>query len=256
LTGLSSARIVRYLTPADGTWQINKPIRDRVTVFQHNLLDPVPDRIRSCQVVFCRNVLIYFAPHHSRTFLERLADALPAGASVFLGSAETLWQITDRFVAVKIDDSFVHRRPGDDALARAGTRPTMTEPPPVRMTPVPTRQVVRTPPEPRTTESDHARQAALIARIGQQALTAGDHHSAVIAFRKWAYLSPQDVMAHLHLGLALDAADDQRAAQRAYGVARRTLLKADPAHVEEGIEGYSTDQLRRFLATKNQEGAS
>ena len=74
LTGLSPARIARYLTNTDGTWQINKPIRNRVTVFRHNLLDPLPDRIRSCQVVFCRNVLIYFSPHHSRAFLERLAD--------------------------------------------------------------------------------------------------------------------------------------------------------------------------------------
>lgn len=255
LTGLSPARIARYLTNTDGTWQINKPIRNRVTVFRHNLLDPLPDRIRSCQVVFCRNVLIYFSPHHSRAFLERLAEALPAGASVFLGSAETIWQITDRFKAVRIDDSFVHRRRRDAApIARTIAGTTVRAPEQIREAPFPTRLVARPPPEPATTGSDHARQAALMARGGQQALAADDHRSAVIAFRKWAYLAPDDVMAHLHLGLAFEAAGDQPSAQRAYGVAKRTLTHADPARVEQAIEGYATEELRRFLATKEPKG--
>jgi chemotaxis protein methyltransferase CheR len=254
LTGLSSARLARYLTATDGSWQINKGLRDRVTVFQHNLLDPVPHRLSTCHIVFCRNVLIYFSPRHSRIFLERLADTLPAGASVFLGSAETVWQVTDRFEAVKIGNSFVHRRRRDHApTVEAPARPTATAPAHVLDGTFPRRQKALPAPD-RPVVADHSTQAALLAHIGQQALAVGDNRAAVTAFRKWAYLTPADTMAHLHLGLALEAADDQMSARRAYGVARRTMLAADPALAEPEIEGYSPDQLRRFLATKNQEG--
>jgi chemotaxis protein methyltransferase CheR len=255
LTGLSPARVARFLTPTDGAWQINKAVRDRVTVFRHNLLDPIPERIRSCQVVFCRNVLIYFSPNHSQSFLDRLADTLPAGASVFLGSAETMWQVTNRFEAVKIDDCFVHRRRrGAAPISPAVSGITVTEPEHVPAAPFPARPVARHRPEPATADPDYARQAALIARGGHQALAADDHHSAVIAFRKWAYLAPDDAMAHLHLGLALEAAGDQPSAQRAYGVAKRTLKRSDHARVEQAIEGYAAEELHRFLAVKDQEG--
>ena len=250
LAGLSPARIARYLTPADGGWQIDKTIRDRVAVFQHNLLTPVPARLRSCHIVFCRNVLIYFSPQHSRTFLDRLAEALPAGASVFVGSAETLWQITDRFEAVKIGNSFVHRL---RSLAAPATGPK-TGAAGTPRAPVAERRT-RAALDPATPMSSRTGDAAQLAHAGQQAMAEGDNRAAVTAFRKWAYLTPADAMAHVHLGLSLEAAGDQDSAKRAYGVARRALLRADPALAEHAIEGYSADELRRFLAIKEQEEA-
>ena len=71
-----------------------------------------------------------------------------------------------------------------------------------------------------------------------------------MAFRKCAYLVPHDPVAQLHLGLALEAAGDASAAQRAYAAARRALLDADPAHSVAGIEGYATAELIRLLDSK------
>ncbi len=110
LSGLSHHRIARHLRPTADGWQMNAAIRDRVSALHHNLLDPLPPKVRSCQVIFCRNVLIYLSPEHARTFLDRIADTFPASTVLFLGAAETIWQVTDRFKAVAIGDTFVYRQ--------------------------------------------------------------------------------------------------------------------------------------------------
>jgi Flp pilus assembly protein TadD len=99
----------------------------------------------------------------------------------------------------------------------------------------------------------HREDSAAVTRLageGEQALAAGDHRSAVASFRKWAYLAPDDTLAHLHLGLALEAAGDQASAGRAFAAARRAMTKADPTHVEGAIEGYATVELLRLLDAK------
>ncbi|MEV6873002.1 protein-glutamate O-methyltransferase CheR [Amycolatopsis sp. NPDC051128] len=268
LTGLSADRLKRHLTRTGDQWEINKPIQDRVTVFRHNLVHAIPAAARGCQVVFCRNVLIYFSPQHSREFLDRLADALPPGAALFVSSAETIWQVTDRFDAVKVGESFVHRvRPAITAVPR-----------PVRLTSGSSRRPVRgagdspvsrgagqkRPQRPAadreqppvrsdaklTPDRDDAAQATLAAKTGQAAVAAGDGDSAVVAFRRWTYLAPDDAMAHLNLGLALDAAGDQPSARRAYGAARRAMVHADPTDLEHAMDGYAPHELLRFLDAK------
>ncbi|WP_112262941.1 CheR family methyltransferase [Lentzea terrae] len=261
LTGLSSQRIARYMIRSGSRWEVERAIRDRVTVFRHNLLDPIPDRVKSCQLVFCRNVLIYFSPHHAKVFLDRLADAMPRKLWLFLSSTETIWQVTNRYEAIRIDEGFVHRtREAHVPEARSPARPPVTartaqgrRQSTVRKVTAraPAHEAPPVPPAP----PDHAEQAALAARVGQEALSAGDCGSAVVEFRKWAYLTPDDVMAHVHLGLALEAAGERSSARRAYSVAQRVLLTVDPAHVEGAMEGFAVDELARFLHGKNQECA-
>ncbi|MCP2247509.1 CheR family methyltransferase [Lentzea aerocolonigenes] len=257
LTGLSSERMARYLTKKGTCWEVCRAISDRVTVFRHNLLDPIPERVKSCQVVFCRNVLIYFSPQHAKVFLDRLADAMPRKVWLFLSSTETIWQVSNRYEAVRIDEGFVHRnREAHTPVARSPVRP----PAPARTVQghrqsSPRKITARTPvPETPPVPLDHAEQAALAARVGQEALSSGDCGSAVVEFRKWAYLTPDDVMAHVHLGLALEAAGERSSARRAYSVAQRVLVTVDPAHLEGAMEGFAIDELARFLQGKKQEG--
>jgi hypothetical protein len=182
---------------------------------------------------------------------------MPRKVWLFLSSTETIWQVSNRYEAVRIDEGFVHRnREARTPAARSPVRPQA----PGRTAhghrrssgrkttaraPVP-----ETPPVP----LDHAEQAALAARVGQEALSSGDCGSAVVEFRKWAYLTPDDVMAHVHLGLALEAAGERSSARRAYSVAQRVLVTIDPAHLEGAMEGFAVDELARFLHGKKQEG--
>jgi Tfp pilus assembly protein PilF len=97
-----------------------------------------------------------------------------------------------------------------------------------------------------------AGKAATLAADGQLALDAGDHRSAVVAFRKWAYLSPDDPLAHLHLGLAFQAAGDLDSARRAYAVARR-IVTTDRGPAEHAIGGFATSEFIKLVDMKNGE---
>jgi chemotaxis protein methyltransferase CheR len=263
VTGLSPARIARHLTAVGSNWQINDAVRARVSTARHNLVDPLLDRVRGCQIVFCRNVLIYFTADHTRAFLDRVADALPEGGYLFLGSAETIWLVSDRFDTVRIDDTFVYRcrpaavspvglEPHSQVSADSGReRPAAAARARRQGTPRrgARRIATRTGAQPAGAENiDSAQQ---LATAGRKALTDGELQPAIVAFRSWAYLAPDDAMAHLHLGLALEAAGDQPSARRAFGAAERAVLEADQAKVEHAIGGYAPDELLRLLESKH-----
>jgi chemotaxis protein methyltransferase CheR len=263
VTGLSRARIARHLTAAGTNWQIDDDVRARVSTARHNLVDPLPDRVRNCQVVFCRNVLIYFSAEHTRAFLDRVADALPAGGYLFLGSAETIWLVSDRFDTVRIDDTFVYRRrpdPGspvglDRHIQSSVTsgRDQSTAPRRLRRQGTPKRGARRSPIPAWSQPTDEVSLESVqqLATAGRQALIDGEFQWAIVAFRRWAYLAPDDAMAHLHLGLALEADGDQPSARRAFGAAKRAVLEADQATVEHAIGGYAPDELLRLLDAKH-----
>lgn len=256
LAGLSPVRLARHLTRSGPDWEIVRPLRERVSVLRHNLTDPVPNEVRSCQVVFCRNVLIYVSRPYARAFLERVADTI-APAALFLGSAEAIWPVTDRFEAVRIGEAFVHRpRPaaaGTPARIRPDAPVARRGParPPVAHRPAPGRRRPDRAPAPQP-PVDESAATSLLARSGQEALRGGDSRAAVVSFRKWTYLAPGDALAQLHLGLALEAAGDRPAAGLAYAVARRLTLDSDPADIERATEGFARSELLRLLDLKQQ----
>jgi chemotaxis protein methyltransferase CheR len=244
VAGLSEQRVARHLRPTGTGWQINDSIQRRVTVLRHNLIDPLPAQVRSAQVVFCRNVLIYFSPDHARVFLTNLVDQLPE-AALFLGSAESIWTLSDRFDAIHAGGAFLHRRRAETS---PNPRPTET-----RSQPAPVQRWRRTRSAgPKQAAMPAHDEAAALARTGQHALAGGDCLAAIVDFRKRAFLAPDDPFAHLHLALALEAAGDERAAQRAYAAARRALLASDPTQVEYATEGYAGAELIRLLDSKQE----
>ena len=85
---------------------------------------------------------------------------------------------------------------------------------------------------------------------GEAALAAGEPLAAVAAFRKCAYLDPDQPATHLHLGLALEASGDLGAARRAFSMARVALDVCDTAVVEALLDGYPVGELVRLLDRK------
>jgi chemotaxis methyl-accepting protein methylase len=265
LSGLSPRRIASHLRPTADGWQINAALRNRVTILRHNLLDPLPPDVQSCHVIFCRNVLIYLSAKHVRAFLDRIADTFPASTPVFLGAAETIWQVSDRFTAVPVGDTFIYRRAiagsagpktrTQDASTRNGRTAVVSA---VRMHP--RRPVARQQEGGRRSlpvrgprqlaEPESVTSIDQLARVAHDAIAVGDFGTAVVAFRKCAYLAPDDPVAQLHLGLALEAVGDEPSAQRAFAAARQALLRADSARIAAGFEGYATAELASLLDSK------
>ena len=67
--------------------------------------------------------LIYLSPDHTRAFLRRIADTFPPATAIFLGAAETIWQVSDRFRAVPSGDTFIHRQVTADAVGGTDCAP-------------------------------------------------------------------------------------------------------------------------------------
>lgn len=250
IKGLSPERRARFLVSVKGErdqWEIASDLRERVFAQHHNLASESPPfETGTCQVVFCRNVLIYFGHDDVSRFIDRLATHLDESSHLFLGYSESLWQVSDRFHLVRLGDAFVYRK-GPAAAARRAPQPPRAAP---ATRPVPTAKVAVVPKPPAPVPAAAGPSSVELLAIGEAALGEGDHQSAIDAFRKAAYLDPDHPIAHLNLGLSLEAAGDGDAARRAYAAARAALGRSDTAVVEATLEGYHLDELIRLLDLK------
>jgi chemotaxis protein methyltransferase CheR len=94
-----------------GSWVVRDEIRELVEFRHHNLVnDAPPFDAGEVDLVLCRNVTIYFDRETTRRLMKRLHGRLRDGGYLFLGHAETLWQISDDFSLVPLGDAFVYRR--------------------------------------------------------------------------------------------------------------------------------------------------
>jgi chemotaxis protein methyltransferase CheR len=94
--GLPIHLLVKYFKQHGDRWQIDDAIRRMVTFKSFNLLDD-PSTIGQCDVVFCRNVLIYFDQPTKGKVLARIAKIMPPDGFLYLGGAETVLGISDDF---------------------------------------------------------------------------------------------------------------------------------------------------------------
>jgi chemotaxis protein methyltransferase CheR len=94
--GLPINLLVKYFKQVGDRWQINDKLRAMVNFREFNLLtDPAP--LGRFDVVFCRNVLIYFDQDTKAKVLDGIARQMPADGFLFLGGAETVLGLTDKF---------------------------------------------------------------------------------------------------------------------------------------------------------------
>ncbi|HVY18308.1 MAG TPA: protein-glutamate O-methyltransferase CheR [Rhodopila sp.] len=94
--GLPVQMLMRWFRKEDGNWRIHDQIRAMVQFREFNLLSD-PRSLGHFDIVFCRNVLIYFDQPTKGRVLESIAGAMPADGLLYLGGAETVLGITNRF---------------------------------------------------------------------------------------------------------------------------------------------------------------
>lgn len=124
--GLSNERKQKYFNQLrDGHWQARPEIRSRVRFSQANLLQSY-SLLGRFDVIFCRNVLIYFSSESKADILARMARVLNPGGYLFLGSSESITQYSDEYEVVRCPRGSVYRvKPG------LATRPNVPAPPPL-----------------------------------------------------------------------------------------------------------------------------
>jgi chemotaxis protein methyltransferase CheR len=106
--GLPAPLLLKYFDRNGVHWQIKQSIRDMFEVSQMNLIDPWPGLPR-CDVIFLRNVLIYFDVPTKRAILGRIRHVLAPDGYLFLGGAETTLGVNDSFERVQVGKSVFYR---------------------------------------------------------------------------------------------------------------------------------------------------
>jgi chemotaxis protein methyltransferase CheR len=96
--GLPIQLLVKYFTQVGEMWQLNPDVRAMVSHRQLNLLQDF-SHLGSFDVIFCRNVLIYFDQDTKIGIFERLARMVEPDGFLVLGAAESVVGISDAFKA-------------------------------------------------------------------------------------------------------------------------------------------------------------
>jgi chemotaxis protein methyltransferase CheR len=103
----------RYFTALGaGQYQIASDLRGAIGFTVANICEPREmQRLRDYDVIFCRNLLIYFDELSSRRAAENLYGALRPGGYLFLGHTESMSRISSIFKPLRFPDSTVYQRP-------------------------------------------------------------------------------------------------------------------------------------------------
>ena len=95
-----------------GAVQLIQDLRDSVSFSPVNLMDRASMAGHGAfDIIFCRNVLIYFDEASRRTAAEALFDSLRPGGFLLLGHTESMARIDDRFDVIRLADAVVYQRP-------------------------------------------------------------------------------------------------------------------------------------------------
>jgi len=94
--GLPVQLLMKYFKKEDAGWRISQSLRDAVQFREFNLLADLR-ALGRFDIVFCRNVLIYFDQPTKSRVLDATANQLAQDGFLYLGGAETVMGITQRF---------------------------------------------------------------------------------------------------------------------------------------------------------------
>jgi len=104
--------IKKYFKEEDGSFQINDNVKRHVNFSYLNLLDPFKTRfLGNMDVIFCRNVLIYFDNASRKRVIENFFNRLVDGGYLLLGHAESLINISTAFNLKHLKNDMVYQKP-------------------------------------------------------------------------------------------------------------------------------------------------
>lgn len=104
----------RFTRRVRGGYEVIPGIRDSIAFERVNLSDPLSTRrFRGFDVVFCRNLLIYFDDASRRDAAQTIYEALNPGGFVCLGHSESMSRISSLFAIRKFAEAIVYQKPLD-----------------------------------------------------------------------------------------------------------------------------------------------
>lgn len=254
--GLYSRRSVRLVPPAlletcferfEEQFRVTRAVRDRVHFFHHNLLqDPFPQDL---DVIFCRNVTIYFERQVTEQIIRKFIDSLTEGGYLFLGHAESLHGMNLGLEVISFDNAFCyHKVPAHRAFPAATADHALASAPPASLAAPPPAEAPALPRRVDVQALEHLLQNREYRRIVEQF---GHLREEEVADRRTYYRTvgqalahleriaegtamlekavredPLDATSHYFLGILYWKGDDLERATQAF----RKVLYLDPKH--------------------------
>ncbi len=107
--GLSPERKRTFFEDAgDGKMKVKDNVKRMVSFRPQNLMDSYA-LLGKFDIIFCRNVLIYFSPEMKSKVLNQMANSLNPGGYLLLGASESLTGLTDRFEMVRCNPGIIYK---------------------------------------------------------------------------------------------------------------------------------------------------
>jgi chemotaxis protein methyltransferase CheR len=119
----------RYFRPHGRDYELDPAVRASVSFEERNLIDDDPAFFRpdAFDVIFCRNVTMYFTPEVMRSTVARLTSSLTVGGFLFLGHAETLRGVSSEHHLCHTHETFYYQRKDADPAPPAPSFGTSEE---------------------------------------------------------------------------------------------------------------------------------
>ncbi|MRS13106.1 MAG: tetratricopeptide repeat protein [Actinobacteria bacterium] len=212
--------VSRYFeaTP-NGDHRVTDRVRKYVDFGYQNLIrEPYPlSLMGNWDIIFCRNVTIYFRLESTRRVVQNFYDSLNEGGYLFIGHSETLTSVSDTFEAVEIGGVFLYRKPPSRkffnfAQAAPAARASRGATPPATAA-APRSKVVREPRKP--VEPQPAEVAADPLEQARADLKEGHPERVLEIVNQVLEVDPNNADAHLLFGYVHADAGDYDEAMRA-----------------------------------------
>lgn len=108
--GMSEQRLKKCFNPlADGRWEIKQAYRSMVKFQSMNLMESYSRVGSNLDVVFCRNVLIYFSAELKRQILLKIHACLKPGGYLILGASESLNGLSDHYEMIQCKPGIIYK---------------------------------------------------------------------------------------------------------------------------------------------------
>lgn len=108
IAGIPPEYLTKFFTKTDGGYQIKEELKKMVSFDYHNLKND--SNLRDADIIFCRNVLIYFDEVAQLATINLFWDSLGSDSYLFIGHSESLFGMDTKFEFVKTDWACLYKK--------------------------------------------------------------------------------------------------------------------------------------------------
>ena len=116
--GLPAPLLIKYFKQDATSWQVKEELRKMLEVRKINLAADWPVLPR-CDLIFMRNVMIYFTNETKKDILNRVHNTLASDGYLFLGTTESTFNIDDRYERVQFDKTVCYQSKSNGKFPRS-----------------------------------------------------------------------------------------------------------------------------------------